>query len=181
MMRKIFNRLLLGIFSSQLFLVREASAHCPLCTIGAGAVAVGASFLGVKDIVSGIFIGAFAAALGLWSAKLIKKRFIRFQNEIIAVAIFFLTVLPVSQIVRSYLPLYIDWGGAYGSIFNRTYIFNALLVGSLVGALIMLISPRLSQKLKAKSGRSFPFQTMTIIFLLLIVAGIILQLTATSY
>ncbi|MDO8443964.1 MAG: hypothetical protein Q7S80_00450, partial [bacterium] len=152
-----------------------------LCTIGAGAVAVGASFLGVKDIVTGIFIGAFAVALGLWSAKLIKKQFIRFQNEIITIVIFLLTVLPVSQVVKSYLPLYIDWGGAYGSVFNRTYVFNALVVGSVIGALIMLISPRLSRKLKDKRGHSFPFQTMAIIFVLLIITGLVLQLTTTSY
>lgn len=179
-MKKIFQVFSLLTFNF-LFSTGVASAHCPLCTIGAGAVAVGASFLGVKDIVTGIFIGAFATALGLWSAKLIKKQFVRFQNEITTIVIFLLTVLPVSQIVKSYLPLYFDWGGAYGSIFNRTYIFNALFVGSLIGALIMLISPRLSRKLKDKIGRSFPFQTIAIIFFLLIVTGLILQLTTTSY
>src|SRR3990172_1231972 len=78
-MKKILLRL--SIFSSviaasQALLVIKASAHCPLCVLGAGAVATTATFLGVDDIVIGVSIGAFALALGLWISNVVKKKFI---------------------------------------------------------------------------------------------------------
>lgn len=158
-----------------------SSAHCPLCTIGAGAVAVGASFLGVKDIVTGVFVGAFALALGLWSTKLVRKKLFRWQDEIIVLIIFFSTILPISRMIKGYLAYYINLGGTYGSIFNRTYVINAFVAGSLIGALIMLISPWISRKLKSKFGYTIPFQTMAIIFSLLIIFTVILQLTVSIY
>ena len=41
-----------------IFLVRNVSAHCPLCAMGAGAAAVGAVWLGISKVVVGLFIGA---------------------------------------------------------------------------------------------------------------------------
>lgn len=49
-------------------LPRATFAHCPLCTIGAGAAAVGAAWLGVSYMVIGVFLGAFGLAIGLWTA-----------------------------------------------------------------------------------------------------------------
>ena len=53
-----------------------ALAHCPLCTVGAGALAVLAASLGISSLVVGVMIGAFALALGLWIGKMPKKKYI---------------------------------------------------------------------------------------------------------
>jgi len=138
---------------------------------------MGASYLGVKDAAIGVFIGAFAIALGFWTNKLIKKIYIKYQEELIILAVFIIMIVPISQIIKSYIPFYINWAGGYGAIFHRTYIINSMIFGSLIGAIIMIFSPWLSRMLKEKFRIAFPFQTMIIIFLLLSIAATILQLT----
>ena len=61
MNKKFFVLPLLAIF-----LVRFISAHFPLCTIGAGAAAGAAVWLGVSKVVVALFIGGFAMSMGMW-------------------------------------------------------------------------------------------------------------------
>lgn len=177
MIKRLLQRIGLSLFLSQFLFAIRAYAHCPLCTAGAGAAALGASYFGVKDAAIGVYIGAFAVALGYWSNKLLKKSHFKYQKEIIVIVIFLSTVIPISWIIQSYIPFYINWAGNYGDVFNRTYIINSLIFGSIFGGVIMVFSPWLSQKIKEKFHIAIPFQTMIIIFLLLIIAATILQLT----
>ena len=62
-----------------------ASAHCPLCTAGAGVAALGASALGISSGPIGIFIGAFGLAMGLWIGGVIKKEYIPHQKWLVGV------------------------------------------------------------------------------------------------
>ncbi|MEK6817278.1 MAG: hypothetical protein AABX80_00600, partial [Nanoarchaeota archaeon] len=73
---------LLILFSSffLIFLSKNVMAHCPLCTIGAGALGAGAIWLGVSPVVVALFIGAFAMSMGMWFARIIKKQYIPFQK-----------------------------------------------------------------------------------------------------
>ncbi|PJC65666.1 hypothetical protein CO019_01465 [Candidatus Berkelbacteria bacterium CG_4_9_14_0_2_um_filter_42_30] len=177
MIRKLSSKIGISILFSQILFAARAYAHCPLCTVGAGAVAVGASYFGIKDAATGVFIGAFATALGFWSNRLIKKSYIKYQKELIIFSLFVLTIAPISQIVKSYIPFYINWAGDYGSVFHRTYIINSIIFGSLIGAIIMIFSPWINRVFKQKFRVSIPFQTMIIIFLLLIIAATIFQFT----
>src|SRR3989338_799616 len=99
-----------------ILLAENVSAHCPLCVIGAGAAA---TWLGVKEIVVGLFIGAFAMAMGLWFAKIIKKKYIPYQSFIITALVFLSTIIPIIAIITSehnFYPLYIFLFGDYGSL-----------------------------------------------------------------
>jgi hypothetical protein len=154
-----------------------ALAHCPLCTAGAGLVAIGAYWFGVKAIVIGVAIGAFAAAMGLWFARLIKKQFIPRQSQVIAIVSWLLTILPLRMTLGDYVSWYVNWSGDYGSIFNRTYVLNLFLVGSIVGTLIMLSAPYVSRFVtNLRGGKQAPFQGIGITFLLIIFTSIILQI-----
>lgn len=153
-------------------------AHCPLCTIGAGAVAVVAAYLGVGYAPIGIFIGAFGMALGLWIAGKIKKKYLPFQDFLIGLLSFLLTIVPLRMMFQEYLPLYISWFGDYGSWFNRTYLFNKFIIGSIIGGVLVLISPLLSDWLsKLRKGEKFRFQKMVLTFIILFLAALILQFT----
>lgn len=158
-----------------LFLIEEVSAHCPLCTIGAGAAAAGAVWLGVSKVVVALFIGAFAMSMGMWFARILerKKRYIPFQYSLIVIAVFLLTVLPLIPVVRAIGPLYLPFIGAYG----KTYALNYSLVSSLLGGVLVFIAPTISKKITdLRKGKMLPFQGILITFLLLIVAGGIIQL-----
>lgn len=161
---------------SGLALPSVSFAHCPLCTAGAGALAVLAASLGISPVVVGILIGAFALALGLWLAGTIKKQYVPEQKAIIAAIIFLSTVLPIMPLVQAYGPLYISILGNYGSILHNTYTINLYILGVSIGALLMLAAAPLSRLLTKVRGTQLPFQGMTITFSLLVTAALVVQL-----
>ncbi len=155
-----------------IFLIEEISAHCPLCTIGAGAAGAGAIWLGVSKVVVALFLGAFAMSMGMWFARIPKKRYIPFQKTLIIVVVFFTTVLPLLPFFSAIGPLYISFIGEYGA----TYAINYSLVTSFFGGLIVFISPSLSKSLtKIRKEKIIPFQGVILTLLLLIITGGIIQ------
>ncbi len=155
-----------------------ASAMCPLCTAGAGLAAFGAEKLGMNPVAVALFIGGFAMSTGLWMARIIKKKFFRFQDFIIITAIFLLTLVPIIAITGAKLfPFYLSWFGSYGSLFNRTYMINGSLISGLFGGLLVWASPKINQKLKSlRKGKGVPFQGVIITLLMLISVGAVIQL-----
>ena len=181
-MKKLFLLSPLGFLIN----AASASAHCPLCTMGAVVVAGGAAYLGVSSIVIGLFIGAFAASLGLWIARVVKKKkeYIKFQSPILFLVIYLSTILPIMPFMGGIHPLYISWFGDYGSLFNRTYLLNIFLIGAILGGSIMSIMPWVSGKITvARKGKMlFPYQGMVLTLIILLILGGILQLIGiTTY
>ena len=152
-----------------------ALAHCPLCTAGAGIVALSAYWLGVNGLTIGVLLGAFAVALGLWIARLLKKKYIPQQNNVIGVFSWLTTILPLKMLLSDYTSIYINWGGSYGSLFNRTYPINLFLVGGVIGGLLIYIAPSLSRFTTERRGKTVPYQGMIITFTLLILVSLITQ------
>lgn len=160
------------------FFAETVMAHCPLCTIGAAAAAGGASMLGVNNGVIGLFIGAFAVSVGYMVAKYIKKQYIPFQKEGLVLFSFATTVIPLLPLIKSVYPVSIFITGGYGSLLNRTYIINLFLIGSILGGIIMAITPWLSARIsRLRDGKMVPYQGMLLTLVLLVVAGFIIQFT----
>lgn len=151
-------------------------AHCPLCTAAAGGLAVLAASLGVSSVIVGILIGAFALALGLWLANLLKKTYFRFQKSVLTLLIFLTTVVPIMPLVRDYSPLYISLFGEYGTWLHNTYTINLYLFGVAIGALIVAAVPYISRLVTRLRGKQLPYQGITITILLLVVASAVTQL-----
>lgn len=151
-----------------------AKAHCPLCTIGAGAAASAAVWLGVSYMSVGIMIGAFALATGLWMARLIKKKFFKWQDMLIGLLSYILTVWPLRMILKNSGALYIPWWGEYG----KTIVIDKYLIGTVIGALIMFVSPYISKQIsKRRDNKNWPYQGMSITFGLLILSALIVELS----
>jgi hypothetical protein len=146
-----------------------------LCTVGAGAAAGAAVWLGVSKVVVGLFLGAFAMSMGMWFARVLgnKKKVIPFQYSIIVVLVFASTVWPLMFIVEAIGPLYLSFIGDYG----KTYALNYSLISSLFGGGIVLLSPTASKKLThLRKGKMVAFQGMVLTFALLLLAAILIQL-----
>ncbi len=157
-------------------LSRQVLAHCPLCTIGAAAAAGGAVWLGVSKAVVGLFLGAFAASLGWWVSRLIKKKYIPFQRTLLIAFSFITTIIPLTPLFKSIYPLYISIGGDYGSLLNRTYLINPFVVTSILGALLVSMTPWMSSRITIwREGKTIPFQGVTLTLLLLVVLGVVIQ------
>ncbi|MBR9704577.1 hypothetical protein GOV12_04140 [Candidatus Pacearchaeota archaeon] len=171
------KKLIFVPFIFLIFLIEGVLAHCPLCTIGAAAVAGGAVWLGVSKVVVSLFIGAFAVSMGLWFGRIIKKTYIPFQKTSIVLLSFILTIIPLLSIMSYPYPLYIALWGGYGTLFNSTYVIDLSIFGSLFGGLIMGISPTINKKItKLRKGKHIPYQGIIISLLSLIIIGGIIQI-----
>jgi len=171
-MKKLF--LLLPAFF--IFLAKDVLAHCPLCTIGAAAVAGGAVYMGVSQIAIGLFIGAFAISIGWWVANLIKKQYVPYQKTLIILFSFATTIWPLLAIMKGFYPFSIFIAGDYGSLLNRTYLINTFLIGSIIGGAIVSISPWISKNItRIRNGKTLPFQGILLTFFLLIIAGTLIE------
>lgn len=71
------------ILTLRLILAPAALAHCPLCTVGAGAGLALSRWLGIDDSISGIWIAALLGATSLWFANSLKKKYLPYQNYFI--------------------------------------------------------------------------------------------------
>ena len=170
MQKRFFVIPMLLTFS--VFLAEFVSAHCPLCTIGAGAAAGAAVWLGVSKVVVALFIGGFAISIGMWFSKIIKKKYIPFQKTIVVIVVFLTTILPLMPIFSAIGPLYISFVGEYG----LTYALNYSLVSSLFGGLIVFSTPFLSKNIsKLRGGKIIPYQGVMLTLSLLIILGIFIQ------
>lgn len=154
-----------------------AAAHCPLCTAGAGALAVLAASLGVSSVIVGLLIGAFSLALGLWLARLPAREYFPHQEPILIILVFLATVVPIMPLVIDYGPLYLSLAGPYGSLLHNTYVINLYVLGLGLGAVMMGLAPLASRFLtRLRGGHTLPYQGITITLLSLIIASVIIQL-----
>ncbi len=153
-----------------------ALAHCPLCTAGAGLLAVGAYWIGVKAVTLGALLGAMATAMGLWFGRLVKKQYIPQQRIAITVVSWLLTLLPLRGLFGDYASWYVNWSGDYGTLFNRTYFINLFLLGAVLGTAATVVGPSASRYLTAlRQGRHFQFQGMTVTLALVVLLAVAAQ------
>ncbi len=169
------NKLILFLLILPLILLPPSvMAHCPLCTIGAGAAAGTAVWLGVSKVVVALFIGAFAMSMGMWFSKIPKKQYVPFQKTLIITVIFLTTVLPLMPIFSAVGPFFISFIGDYG----KTYALNYSLASAFFGGAITFVSPKMSSSItKIRKGRMIPFQGVILTLALLIIIGGIIQLS----
>ena len=169
-------RLAAALAGALSFMSVPVHAHCPLCTAGAGAAAGLAALLGVKYGAIGVFLGGFATALGLWVPRLVKKRYIVWQNAFLFLAVYLSTLLPLIPFTKDYSSWFISWRGDYGSLFNRTYLINWFIVGAVIGSLVVYVAPRLSAALiQLRGGKALKFQGIVLTFLLLAITAFLMQ------
>lgn len=155
----------------------KTSAHCPLCTGGAGAAAVAAAYFGVKYGALGVLLGGFTIALSLWLAHKPKKEYFKHQSKVLFWLIYSSTIIPFYYMFKGdYVSRYISFGGDYGSMTNRTYLIDLFIVGAILGSLIVYWSPDLSAWIsKKRDGKHIKFQGLILNFVLLLLGGILLQ------
>jgi hypothetical protein len=162
-----------GLFVLIVLVSTPAHAHCPLCTAGAGVLALGAAKLGVGPMPIGIFLGAFAVALGLWVARFLKKQYLPRQKALLGVFSFATTIFPLQAVLADNASVYLPFWGEYG----KTFVINLFVVGAIVGGVLILLSPYLSRKFSlARGGEMYPFQGMVITLVLLISAAAVIGL-----
>lgn len=151
-MKNIFNKLIKISLLTTIFFslsTKISYAQCPVCTIAVGAGLGISRYLGIDDLVAGVWLGGFLISFSLMSAnwlykknffKKIKKNYLNFGSFIFY---FLLTFLPL------------HFADITGHPFNKIAGIDKLLVGSFVGTLVFLASIYLDKKLREKYKKQF--------------------------
>lgn len=151
--------------------------------MGAAAAAGTAIWLGVKGPIVALFIGAFAVSMGLMFGRMIKKQYIKYQAELLAIISFLTTVLPVYPLLKSgtpadYYPFMVSVAGDYGGLLNKTYLLSIPLLAALLGGIIVALAPYASGQItKARQGKTVPYQGIMLTFAVLIIIAAVMQFT----
>ena len=129
-------------------------AICPLCTI---AVCAGASFfgwLGIDDMITGLWIGGLTLSAIMWTMSSLNKKDIRFPGRRILVIIIYYSIIIA--------PLY--WKGIIGQPFNKSWGIDRMVGGIILGSISFFAGVVCHIYLKEKNkGRSyFPLQKVVL-------------------
>jgi len=161
MMKKIFV-VLTTIFLLSFLAITQVQAFCPVCTIAVGAGVGLCRWLGIDDVLSGIWIGGLIVSMIGWTLIWLEKKGIRFKLRWLAVSvIFYLVVI---------LPLYFT--GIMGHPYNKFWGVDKLWLGIVVGSAAFLLGVWINVLLKKiNHGKVFfPFQKVVLPILFLIIA-----------
>lgn len=163
------------IFTVALLFPSVASAHCPLCTAGAGILAVLAASMGVPATIIAVMLGGFAMALGLWFSRVVKKKYFRFQDQVVIWGAYLLTVVPLWPVLKEYKALYVPWLGI--DKYATTIPVDVYILGVILGGLVLLVSPYLSGRVTKWAGKQIiPFQGVVITLVLLVLVPLIVDI-----
>jgi hypothetical protein len=144
-------------FSAALFglsLALPAQAVCPVCTVAVGAGIGLSRWLGVDDLVTGVWVGGLIVSLTIWTLDWFGRKKLRFQGDLVSVAaLYYLLVL---------VPLW--YSGTIGHPLNTLWGVDKLILGTAAGSVVFLAAARIHDLLKKKNGgRSyFPFQKVAL-------------------
>jgi len=165
-MHKILKTILifLALFSVQysVFSV-SVQAMCPVCTLAVGAGLGLSRYLGIDDMVSGIWAGALVISVSFWFRNWLKKKNYNFPIYLSVIFWAGLTYLPLWKV------------GIIGHPFNVIWGIDRLVSGSLVGVGLSLLALYTDGKLRKIKGKQiFNFQKVIIPVSFLAAASLIL-------
>jgi len=147
-----------------------ASAQvCPVCVVAIGAGLGLSRWLGIDDLVSSVWIGAFLVAIISWTLGYIKKKGWSFYDDGI--------VITLAYLVLTFIPLY--YAGIIGHPLNQIFGMDKIIFGSIIGAVVLFLGHWLNLYLKKiNNGKVFfPYQRVAVPVLLLIITSLILWKT----
>lgn len=150
-----------------LFLKFPSPAHavCPVCTIAVGGGVVLSRYLGVDDLIIGIWVGGLLLSLGLWMATYIKKKFFKGQEWLVVAGLWLMTYFGFKQ------------AGFIGHPTCKIHGHDKLLSGMIFGTIAFMLGfgiDFLMRKLNKKEPRKafFPYQKVILPVAFLVIATV---------
>ncbi len=165
-MGNIFKKTLLLFFLIfGFFSAKSALAVCPVCTVAVCAGVGLSRWLGIDDLISGVWVGGLVVSLIFWTLDWLNKKKITLKLRWLVVsAVFYALVI---------IPLY--FRDIIGHPANTFWGMDKLLFGIAAGSLVFLFSVWFHNFLKAKNqGKSyFPYQKVAVPILFSLIASLI--------
>ena len=169
----MFNRIAIFflLITSLCFVVAQpALAICPICTVAVGAGVGLAQWLGVDDMITGLWVGALLLCLVLITSTWLRNKNFRLKglNVWIFLLYYLITLYPL-----------VAWN-ILGHPLNKVFGVDKLLIGVFFGTVLLLLSNAWYKKIKIKNNGhpDFPFQKVIMpISILLIFSALFYFLT----
>jgi hypothetical protein len=139
-------------------------AVCPLCTVFVGTGVGLSQWLGIDDVISGLWIGGLTMSLVIWTVAWLDQRHIRFKGRKLLVL--------MACYVFLIMPLYM--GNLAGHPLNRLWGIDKLMLGIVIGSIIFFLGYVGYMLIKQYRGQAhFPFQKVVMPVLPLIICTVI--------
>ena len=162
----------LSIFAASFFFTLPTLAVCPICTIAVGAGVGFSRWLGIDDIITGLWVGGLVVSVIAWTESWLERKKIRFRGRIFANILFYYALIII--------PLYYSGiiGNPHSILYIDGYGLDKLLFGIITGSLAFWFGASWYFYLKEKNnGRAyFPFQKVIMPILPLVILSIIFYL-----
>lgn len=140
----------------------KTQAVCPVCTVAVGAGVGFSRWLGIDDVISGLWVGGLTVSLITWTINWLNSKKIYFKGRKILTVLFYYAIIVV--------PLY--WSDIIGHPMNTLWGIDKLLLGIILGSLIFILANLSYEWLKKRNNNHsyFPFQkvAMPLGFLLIL-------------
>lgn len=161
---KVMMFILFSLISPFILLVKT-QAFCPVCTVAVGAGLGFAKYLGIDDLISGIWIGGLLLSASLWLIEWLDKKKWKFRlyKLITYLVMYGLVIIPFVQ------------SGTIGNQYNKFWGIDKVLFGIVLGTVGFILGLLYSSKLtkKNKGKVLFPFQKVVIPITTLILLSLI--------
>nr|MDA3802631.1 hypothetical protein [Patescibacteria group bacterium] len=165
-MKKVYKFLPVILLASFLF-AKNTLAVCPICTIAVGAGVGFSRYLGIDDVVSGLWVGGLLASMVSWTESWLTKKKINFKGRLIVDILFYYLIVII--------PLY--YSGMIGNPNNTigSYGIDKLLFGIIVGSISFWFGASWYFQIKRNNGGHayFPFQKVVMPISPLIILSIL--------
>ncbi len=168
-----FQKLVAFLLVTSVYLLvpKAALAVCPICTVAVGAGLGLSRYLGIDDIISGIWVGGLVLSSSFWLIDYLKKKspkFLIFNFQ-------FLIILLMYALV--FLPLWKS--GVIGHPFNTVLNIDKLVFGTALGTIAFILGMLADKKIRKIKGKQlfnyqkvvFPILSLTVFSLVLYYFG----------
>ena len=153
-----------------LFSPKAALAVCPVCTIAVGAGLGLSRWLGIDDMVSGIWVGGLIVSLSFWLTDWLLKKKVKYAEKLGRDILILLSVAFWSFI--TFFPL---WkAGIIGHPNSMVLGMDKLIFGSIIGAGVFLLGVYADKKVRQIKGRQlFNYQRVAFPVVSLLIASLV--------
>jgi hypothetical protein len=151
-MMKTFWKYIIGIIIFAF--ASSAKAVCPVCTAAVlGGVGL-SRYLGVDDLIIGLWIGALTVSMIMWTINYLDRKKIKFYGRKILIFLSYYALIV--------WPLY--YYNFVGHPINRLFGIDKLILGIIIGSIIFYLGAWYYQVLKSGNGGKahFPFEKIVI-------------------
>lgn len=167
-------------------------AVCPVCTVAVGAGLGLARYVGVDDIVSGIWIGGLILSSSFWLSNWLNKKYFSKHPTL---KFPFLTSLPREILMKwGHLPLLTStimyiivllplWiSQTIGHPFNTIFGIDKLIFGTILGSIIFLLAVWADKKIReVKNKQLFVYQKVVLPVFSLIITSLLIYFYINSF